>query len=1237
MRYRVILVAVIGIFITSELSGQRRSRGEQRARTESASEQTQKQDPLLEKFGFDSKGALTDYLLALNLSRSEKRLVEKYKSGSDLSGRQLRSLTALLEKHKGTQVAAASKQEEQTSVRRRAGRERPESARRADRSARGGEPAARQRAARTRPESARSARSSERSARSSARESAREERTLSRKRGGEASARKSRYAESARKRSASARSRGSNARENVSAEGIEVILKGIDDGSIPELDASEERKSGRVNRGRTSARLAGQGKAEGTTAIQNFKRIGNNVYLAASRRFMWGNVEQCAQKCLENEWCDAIYTFNRFGNPNKRVCVYADDVDPARKLPGYYKSWNFTAYAYVDRTAESAKVAQMSELEQTVVEQSEVISDLSDGIEKLGPQIEVLEDIKPFVDELSAATARKVNADAEAESKSAIRSALKILNSFNFSWRKSARSGGGALVSAREVDAGGSYPKFHTDIESGKLAEYSGVTEVENKSRSGRRAKEKRNARISARTWGEGAVKGLSALENFKLVGSNRYINSYRRYSWGDEVSCAKRCMDNQWCDAFYTYNHPKNGNKVCVLNDDVDPIRECSNNKCRSFGLKVYVHNEFAEEDKRIKDLTAEVKSNDEVIQGLESNLESYVATVSYYENEFAPFFERSYGSMIKDWPIEDWSSTATYEGWKEERTKYRLSMRTAQQSSGSISASTGDVGVVRDFSEQVNELNSSTSETRRGIATFNDVFTSVDNSVQNVNDFKTGVDALKSTIDTGARLPKIKGAFVALQPPARTAQQSIGNIQTNACRMNSMLDTPRALLEKGDDMLAEIENKLGYIGTMAPEVYALITLAINCGNERYAETNTGAEFIAQLEETRDVYTDALGTATDIVSSLNYTLEDMEEEARETRLEISNIITSAPDYTIPSSLDILVDIESELDRSHSLCPWPTQAFINDLSNASILDIPGIISDYTVGKRCPSHYTHVGGGVCRRCRGGKPEGPCWLQGDCTHYCGHWSCFGYECKGTYPTKYTSCPSNSCDAVVGCIRLKDTVTIREMLEFADEVIAEIKDSDPTGLIAEVDGLIDDAVSTIVSQLGVGSVFDGLVPSWDIYSEQELNNMIAVYEGYLNSINSELDNLIQEMTISLRQVTEQIGTDAYNALLADYMCPSVEEKLTTMAAAFLDDSFSQFNSEVMAQVSADKLQAAWLGSRLGQKTTELQGKIDELESAYQDPYNAALSTYLAQFGDESGCPGSATASLGNGDGGE
>ena len=79
-----------------------------------------------------------------------------------------------------------------------------------------------------------------------------------------------------------------------------------------------------------------------------------------------------------------------------------------------------------------------------------------------------------------------------------------------------------------------------------------------------------------------------------------------------------------------------------------------------------------------------------------------------------------------------------------------------------------------------------------------------------------------------------------------------------------------------------------------------------------------------------------------------------------------------------------------------------------------------------------------------------------------------------------------------------------------------------------------------------------------------------MVATYEEYLNEVNSQLDNLIEEMRISLRQITEQIGTDAYNALLADYMCPSVEEKLTVMAEAFVDDAFSQFSSEVLAQAA-------------------------------------------------------------------
>lgn len=112
-------------------------------------------------------------------------------------------------------------------------------------------------------------------------------------------------------------------------------------------------------------------------------------------------------------------------------------------------------------------------------------------------------------------------------------------------------------------------PEFHESIEDGSMPELK-QTQASGRRRAGRR---------SARIAGAGKAEGSEALENF-LVHPNQYIAKWResrgesRWMKGTAEECAAECLNpaNQWCDAFFAYNW--NGRDICVLTDDVDPMR---------------------------------------------------------------------------------------------------------------------------------------------------------------------------------------------------------------------------------------------------------------------------------------------------------------------------------------------------------------------------------------------------------------------------------------------------------------------------------------------------------------------------------------------------------------------------------------------------------------------------------------------------------------------------------------
>ena len=100
MRNYTLLFSFLFLFVVSDLDAQRRSgRASKRIDESKNVENVKPDDDLYKKFGFSSRDQLVEFLLEKDLSRSEKRTVEKYGKGKKLSKSQTRQFRGLLKKY----------------------------------------------------------------------------------------------------------------------------------------------------------------------------------------------------------------------------------------------------------------------------------------------------------------------------------------------------------------------------------------------------------------------------------------------------------------------------------------------------------------------------------------------------------------------------------------------------------------------------------------------------------------------------------------------------------------------------------------------------------------------------------------------------------------------------------------------------------------------------------------------------------------------------------------------------------------------------------------------------------------------------------------------------------------------------------------------------------------------------------------------------------------------------------
>ena len=100
---------LIGIVFVSDLDAQRRSKRSSKRMQDVQNEEVKEASADLSKqYGFSSRKEMVEHLLSQNLSRSERRIVEKFSDGQKLNGREQKRLEQFLQKYPQGEQGAVS-------------------------------------------------------------------------------------------------------------------------------------------------------------------------------------------------------------------------------------------------------------------------------------------------------------------------------------------------------------------------------------------------------------------------------------------------------------------------------------------------------------------------------------------------------------------------------------------------------------------------------------------------------------------------------------------------------------------------------------------------------------------------------------------------------------------------------------------------------------------------------------------------------------------------------------------------------------------------------------------------------------------------------------------------------------------------------------------------------------------------------------------------------------------------
>jgi len=1147
--YKRLFFVFLILCITSEIDAQRSRRSSKRVDDSKKVENINKEsDEIHKQFGFKSKEALVEALLQKDLSRSERSIVEKYGKGKRLSSSQSKKLISLLEEH------SSSSSETRVS---RSGRK----------SSRQGEPSAR---------SSRSGRSSERKTRAS--------------RSGRSSARTT----------------------DTENDSVPSFLAEIENGTILELVDSSVVSSGRRASGRISGRLAGQGQAEETTALENFSDPISNKYIwDRIRKWMRGTPEQIAQACLERQWCDAFYTYEVYwrGNTYYRGAL-CDDVDPLYNWYPSSRYGNINAYVYKDVEAEEEKNRILANLQtlnndkrnqltQLKNERDELIQ-ISNNISSIistansmqkpsneflgtppGSQMsleDALEGVATFLtedasemfnnainsfsfgdnDELSEDDHSTTDDDEFSEDNySMTDDGCNVYNSSAFSsgelwaqledlidfesilgWADNCFQDGEdclselvSSISLSSLSSGLSDPfssgssslsgasSFISGSSSSFSSSLSGASSFISGSLSSSSSFSSFSSGFSFRRSGRASMADVDddadPIDYFVSLGANRYISSQRKWYVDENDNCARWCLEENECDAFYTFTAP-NGKNICTLCDDVDPIYECGNSRCRSMGLQVYAFNNNAELDMEITELQI---SND----ALDQEINSLEPIDQLRENVIS-----SIGVLATVMKNKPYAKTAVAVAMLDKFPVDNDLYRQAQ---------------ILKFRGSINDFNVEICRGLNSIAYLEEKLLYVENAGNDLYQLSDIISKVKLAIQALQNIPKVGTPLKVLQPPINLIESGVSASSNALCEVNTILDRPQEFLGKANDLFTATMDNLEIVSEASGYIHGFLSLAQSCAVElREIESADG------LHETRADYINALITAAGLFDTMSSGLKELNNSIDELTKGIMAELEIFDGLGIGDIVDDLRIISQILDYKFYVCPWePEDPYIQDFEN---------------GYGCAS-------------------GSCNITVAC--YVGEGYVSISDVLEAIPDieqqiielgedlcEYDIVGATNCDQVIYYAK----EAVRELDEAIEDAVEE--------LLRETG--IEQVLYSLVDQLTFGFPIDVNIEAWDL----KLDEFQVNFNSMFNGLNTDMGNLL---SLNLQEELR--------------VCPNTEEEVAYM---LLD--FSEKHDSLMVHAAQEHITGLFLRTEIGQKAQGVIDRATEVQNAILNPQEAVLA---------------------------
>ena len=1176
MTQRFLLFSIIGFVFLSSLEGQRRSRRQNSVREMTLENNQAENIALPEKYGFDTKEDLVQSILSKKISRSEKKLVEKYSSDFSLSAREMKRLDGLLDKHLLTQTASLN-QEKSSSSKKRSERRQRRSNRTTDRS-----------------ERSRSDRTGVTSNRERSDRTARTRVESSRTRG--RAERKS----SVRRSSRSARELASDA-TNLLDSGFDFSFSG-GISTPPDQETSSGLRSGRISRrGQSTIDEVDFASVDTTDALEELTGkilTGDGRYvfvnsagqLSASldaSRFNW-NMRPAGQQgySVFDPLTNKILAWNPQGsvglaetpeiissvNEDHESVIYRDD-DPMTQRE----------QSNVEKAMESLGVTKQSLESMTAVEREALDVKAMDLLglseEDLEEEPEVTEDVLPQTLQWSMV---ELNSDEGGVSLGLVPEGVKNPDiALIFKDDRKLLDGG-------PPNEGGTANVTDASIVSDN---------IQSKETSGRRRAGRIRKAESARTL-KGFSDGLQywdrndngiADETYRKTWKKRWFKAWtyrwKQRWWGGWYKSWYKRWKYRWVSQWTLNQRLKE--PMLSFSETSSSVSEGSG----SVELKIKLDNPGIFEHRVKYSVQHSTRGNiSSSTLSIAANKNNGVISVPieddnlFYDNEFYAvklFFLKGGNTNV---------------GGKSVHRVNVINNDTENYPSAE------QLAHIERFQTNLGSLISHANDVKDYTQPALDAFATVEAAVKKLIEVESAVEAVEGGLNIAKSIPRAGALFKPPHNMVKNLPSKVENMRTNACDVDKRLDTPEAMIQKIHELMDVITSRLDQIGYLSQQTYGYLSLAKECASETRHVSLTNNLVDAQVS-----YLASVATAADATAEVDTVLIGLRNKLEEIEKALDNGASFTANYQeVLSALEPIEPLASALTSKITISPWIG-------STAS----PSCPSGYTdMGlhcARCPSGYTNLGaicdggcpsgftnyGALCVKCPSGYSNVGGWCQKSCWGWCSADHIRRSRRTSSIQNAEKQCPSGYTNLGLTCIQGSITIGLEDISYTYESVKAQL---DVLGIIAAVEEVIDvlvqEALQPIINELGLPD-FNQLLPDYapinpDVITE-ELRSQIDDVYNTLNSVANGLENVLAE--------TAELNIE----ILDDIDCVKIKKKLTDLAIGIASDQ-----EQILQEAAEDKIKTAIISTRLANKANNLNERLNTYKEYMTNPYQKTIDSY-------------------------